>query len=453
MVPQYDPQRRDLLRLAGGGVGVFAIAVGTTGGPGASIRVASAALTDETVRVEVDGLTAGATVTLRASARSRDGSEWTARARFEVGTDAGVAVPEQAPLDGTYTDTDPMGPFWSMRPADLGPEASPAAGTRFVPERDGYDVTLTATVDGQRVAESTTTRRLFDPAVEHRPVDHDDLVGDLYLPPGEDSAPTAIHLHGAGGQPHRTKAKLLASHGIATLALQYFGDPEPLPNTLREVPVETVGTAMDWLRERERIAGGAVGLFGHSRGGTLALLAASRYDDVGAVVGWVPSGVVYEGLDAGRVPAGTSAWSVDGEPTPYLELADADPGSPPTPGLPYFEPPLDDASAAELEAASVAVEEASAPLYLVSVTDDRRWPSTRLCERIVTRLDDSDHDDTDSHDRHEGAGHFMILPYLPTTGTTKTAANVYGGSPAANARANASAWAETVSFLTAELDG
>jgi nucleolar protein 56 len=453
MVPRHDPQRREFLRLAGGGVGVLAIVVGTTGGDGASIRVTPTALTDETVRVEIDGLTAGATVTLRASAQSRDGTEWTSRARFEAGADGGVAVPEWAPLDGTYTDADPMGPFWSMRPADLGAAASPAAGTRFVPEGDGYDVTLTATVDGQRVAESTTTRRLFDPAVEQRAVDHDDLVGDLYLPPGEATVPAAIHLHGTGGQPHRTKARLLASHGIAALALQYFGDPDPLPDTLREVPVETVGTAMDWLDEQERVAGPEIGLFGYSRGGTLALLAASHYDDVGAVVGWVPSGVVYEGLDPGRVPAGTSAWSVDGEPVAYLELADADPGPPPTPGLPYFEPPLADASEAELAAASVAVEDVSAPLYLVSVTDDRRWPSTRLCEQVVARLDDSDYDHDYSHDSHEGAGHFMILPYLPTVGTTKTAANVYGGSPAANARANASAWAETVSFLTDHLDG
>jgi hypothetical protein len=32
------------------------------------------------------------------------------------------------------------------------------------------------------------------------------------------------------------------------------------------------------------------------------------------------SGVVYEGLRPGRVPAGTAAWSIDAEPVPHLEL-------------------------------------------------------------------------------------------------------------------------------------
>jgi dienelactone hydrolase len=243
-------------------------------------------------------------------------------------------------------------------------------------------------------------------------------------------------------------AQLLASRGFAVLALQYFGDPDPLPDTLREVPVEYVDRAIDWLGSHNRVAMGGVGLFGFSRGGPLALLTANQNNDVSAVVGWASSGVVYEGLGPDRVPAGTSAWSIDGKPVPYLSLAEADPGPPPTSGLPFFEPPLDTASQEQLEAATIPVEDADTPVYLVSATDDQRWPSTRLSDRVVDRLNETGYPHSYRHDAFEGAGHFMVPPYLPTAGMMRDSTNIYGGSPAANARANESAWNRTRAFLS-----
>jgi nucleolar protein 56 len=345
-----------------------------------------------------------------------------------------------------------MGLFWAQRPAGV-PDGEPLPPrTLFVPDETAYDVTVTTEVGGEPVAESTTTRRLFDPRIERRTVDHEALVGSFFAPPGDDPAPGVLHLHGAGGIPHRATARLLASRGFATLALQYFGEPDPLPDTLVEVPLEYVRTAVEWLGGRESVAGPEVGLLGFSRGGELALLAGSRCDDVGAVVGWVPSGIVWEGLDRGRTPAGTSAWSVDGEPVPFLELADADPGPPPAPGLPYFEPALAAASTDELAAATVPVEETGAPILLESVTDDRRWPSTTLSRRVVDRLDAADYPYEYVHEGHAGAGHYVRIPYLPTAGTTEDARHVYGGSREANARASAEAWTRTRSFLASALD-
>ena len=297
----------------------------------------------------------------------------------------------------------------------------------------------------------STRRRCSSPG-SRAPVDHPDLVGRFFAPPGDGSAPGVLHLHGAGGRPHLATGRLLASRGYAALVLHYFGDPGPLPDGLVEVPVEYVETAVEWLRERDRVIG-RVGLVGFSRGGTLALLAGSRCADVGAVVGWVPGGVVWEGLTARRRPAGTSAWSVDGEPVPYLSMAEPELGPPPNPGLPYFGPALSAASEDERRAASVPVEETDAPVLLVSATDDARWPSTRLSERVVERLDASDYPHEYRHDRYEGAGHYLRLPYLPTPGTVRDRYRVYGGAPAANARASAGAWTGTLSFLGRALGG
>ena len=112
-----------------------------------------------------------------------------------------------------------------------------------------------------------------------------------------------IHLHGVGGQPFIGLARLLASRGFAALALQYFGDPEPLPDTLVEVTVENI----DWFGSHPRVTEGGIGLFGFSQGGPPALLTASRNDDVSAFVGWAPSGVDYEGLGPNHASAGTVA--------------------------------------------------------------------------------------------------------------------------------------------------
>lgn len=438
--------RRELLATVGS-VGLLSTAGCSSRESQPSITAPTTALTDELVRIEVNGAEPQTSLNVRASARSRNGTEWVSNARFEADSDGTVSLPDQAPTDDTYEGVDPMGVFWSMRPNGADPDRPLPPDTLFVPNESAYDVTLVVEVDGEPVAEQTTTRRLFDPDIERRPVADDALVGEFFVPPGEEPAPAVVHLHGAGGRPHLATGRLLASRGFATLVLQYFGDPDPLPNTLTEVPVEYVERATSWLRTHDRVAGQDVGLFGFSRGGELALLVGSRTDDVGAVVGWVPSGVAWEGLGAERTPAGTSAWSRDGDPVPFLELVDVAPRAPPSPSLPYYEPALTDASSAELDSATIPVEHVDAPVYLVSATDDRRWPSTALSERVVDRLDRTGYPHEYTHERYTGAGHYLRVPYLPTAGTTRDRYHVYGGSQAANARANAAAWHGTLSFL------
>ena len=439
------PDRRAVLRaLAAGGLGPLGACAA---GPEPTLSVPDAALVDEPLDVAVEGLESGARAVVRASAQSSDGVEWASHAAFEADGDGTIPVADRAPLEGTYEGADPAGLLWSMRPAYATPGEPLPPRALFAPPPAGYDVTLSVEVDGEAVASATTRRRLHDPAVEARPVDHPDLVGTLFLPPDGGPAPGVVHLHGAGGEPFEPTARLLASRGFATLALQYFGAPAPLPDNLVEVPVEYVETAVGWLRDRPGVAGGDVGLFGFSRGVALALLAATRADAVGAVVGWVGSGVVWEGLGPGYSPAGTSAWSIGGEPVAYLGWRARDLGDPPTASRPIYEGALERATGGDLATATVPVERADAPVHLVSATDDARWPSTALSARVVDRLDERGSPREHRHEAHEGAGHFLTFPHRPTPGTTRDRLRVYGGSPAANARANAGAWSGSLSVL------
>jgi dienelactone hydrolase len=142
--------------------------------------------------------------------------------------------------------------------------------------------------------------------------DHHPVVADLYLPPGASSAPVAILCHGFKG--HRRwgfipyLARRLADAGIAAIAMDFSHNghvPEDAGN--RGVPdsglfcspglfrLNTLAreradleAVLAWLRG----AGGGpppaspVGLWGHSRGGVAAVLAALGDPSVAALVTW-----------------------------------------------------------------------------------------------------------------------------------------------------------------------
>jgi dipeptidyl aminopeptidase/acylaminoacyl peptidase len=163
----------------------------------------------------------------------------------------------------------------------------------FVPDPGELTMSLSARVDGTERATTDLVRRSVDPGVEHRTVREQELVGHYYEPPGDGPHPGVVTFHGAGNRPLRNDGRMLASHGIATVAVRWFGEEAPLPDRLARVPIEDAGRAASWLRARETVRDGTVGLLGHSKGAEFALLAGSRADDVGAVVAIAPTAYVW----------------------------------------------------------------------------------------------------------------------------------------------------------------
>jgi dipeptidyl aminopeptidase/acylaminoacyl peptidase len=83
------------------------------------------------------------------------------------------------------------------------------------------------------------------------------------------------------------------------------------------VPIETVGHAISALKTRPDVDATHVGIFGGSKGGELALLVASTYPQISAVVADVPSPFVWFGLDQYDNAQGCS-WSFDGKSLPCV---------------------------------------------------------------------------------------------------------------------------------------
>jgi dienelactone hydrolase len=334
-----------------------------------------------------------------------------------------------------------MGLLWSM-------DTDEPAAEAFFPPGD-HDVTLTASVDGERVARTTVRRRVAVDGVESRPLDPADLVGTVHTPPGDAPAPGVLLLHGSGGRALTARAKLLSSHGFVACALRYFGGPAPLPDVLAEVPVEYAGRAVDRVLAHPRVAGPQVGVWGVSKGAELGLLLGSRDGRVGAVVGVSPATVVWEGVDEDGSPAGTSSWTVDGEAVPYVPLAALEdvPGDPAERPRALYEYSELRADPDRVAAATIPVERVRGAVALFSGTDDNLWHSTAMADRAVDRLTEADHPHEHTHRRFEGAGHAMPLPYLPTYGASASPSYPLGGAPAPNARASEGHWFAGVETL------
>ena len=207
--------------------------------------------------------------------------------------------------------------------------------------------------------------------------------------------------------------------------------------------------------------------------GELALLLGATYpQDVRAVVGYVPSGVVYQGVSFDpwyAVRGVRSSWTLRGEPVPFV---DAWPGPSdfvrwtafPLPAWPFFavwpapnypvsfkrayERPLR-ANGAAVRAAAIPVEKIRGPVLLVSSTDDQVWPAARLSEMVMDRLRANRHPYHYEHLCYEGAGH-MILP--PGLGYISAPPFVeMGGTPEWDRRASEDSGKKVLAFLDEHL--
>ncbi|WP_132060978.1 acyl-CoA thioester hydrolase/BAAT C-terminal domain-containing protein [Halorussus amylolyticus] len=408
---------------------------------------------DEPFTLQVRDVTPNAAVVLTARTVDRKGSQWSSFAQFTAPPDGVVDITKHAPDAGTYDGVAPMGLVWSMRPAD-------GDTSIFVPPEDNSRLTLTASVDGQRIGRQTITRRIGPENLEARE-SPDGLIGRLFRPRGDGPFPSVIALHGSGGRPDYGTALMLAAHGYAVFAPQYFGPPDPLPDQLAEVPLEYLERGYEWLRGLPAVRDAPVGLLGSSKGAEMALLAGATFDWVGAVVAYAPSAVVWAGLTYGGETI--SSWTLNGEPVPFVPTA----FPPSVVGdyvaswplgesvslRPTYEVGLEQASDERIAEATIPVENIDGPVTLVSGDDDKLWPSARFGQMVTRRLRDHDHPYPVRHVTTEAAGHAVSFPYQPTTGLTAFdsplpgTTTALGGSADGLTRAAEKSWPIVLSTL------
>ena len=405
------------------------------------------ALMDESLDVRVRGLPSGGRATLRASMRDSAGRSWTAAADFVADARGEIVPARHAARTGAYVGVDPMGLVTMMDAAD-------APGTlRYVPPTLG-DVPLgiVLVVNDRVVDSATVVRRFAPPGVRALDVrEPGGLVGTLFLPVTPARAPAILAIGGSeGGNSATDVAAQLAAHGFATLSVAYFG-VEGLPSAIDGIPLEYFDRAIAFLRAQPSVDSSRVGLFGTSKGAEAALLVAAQNPGVRAVVAYAASSVAWSCI---CTSAERSSWTRAGNPVPSVPPG-RDPAHPAVQGQPqrpsvHYRYRLRDTAA--VAKAATPVERIRGPVLLVAGDSDQLWPSGEMMEQLRARLAFADRPPGDILLVYPGAGHLIGKSYLPA-GSTRIAAGRLetGGSPRANAAAQADAWPRALRFLSQAL--
>ncbi len=283
-----------------------------------------------------------------------------------------------------------------------------------------------------RLAAAPTVRRLN--------VRENGLVGRFHAAEDAQGRPAVVMLNGSdGGLPSAADADDLAVVGFPTLSLAYFknwnGQPEGVPASLNEIPLEYFFGALNWLARQPEVDRRRIVVMGQSRGAELALLLGTLRPELAGVIAYSPSAWVWGGVpDRPGVPQTRPAWTIAGRPVPFRDSG-ADPA---VPMREWFR------RAGPVPAARIAVERIRGRVLLVSGLDDRVWPSDQFADELAARLPARRVQSLKFAD----AGHLLMgtgpgITKLDFPGGSFD----FGGTSAGTARARADAWTASKALL------
>jgi len=391
--------------------------------------------------VRVTGLSPGAQIAL--TTETVTGAPLrlaTAQAVFVADAKGVVDVGRDAPVSGNYTGRDKAGPFWAAHRGRAVQPLDPQPGEVRLSVRAGDTLLATATT---RVGPAPGSLAVTTIA---------DFPGSVFArPAGRGRWPLVVVLGGSEGGAYTAKeiTPLLAAQGFAVLGLPYYSpgyDPADtvagLPTSFTEIPVDRLIEVRRWAETRPDVEAGRIGLWGVSKGGEFAMVAASRLPWLRAVAGIVPSDVVWEGW--GQPGAKTASFAFGGKPLPFLHYVGMDAafarmGAGETVTLREPHAAGRRAFPAELAAARIPVERYRGALLLVAGEQDNVWPSADMVRAIAAVRDRAGL--ATQVVIGADAGHALGDPgYLPAA----EAAAGLGGTAAGVARTRAAAWRATL---------
>ncbi|NXF00358.1 ACOT5 thioesterase, partial [Menura novaehollandiae] len=249
-----------------------------------SIRLSPAArsLFDEPLAIAVQGLGPRQQVTLRTSLRDETGELFQASARYQAGDDGELDLARCPALPGgSFSGLEPMGLLWALQPQKpFWRLVKRDVQSPFLLQLEAFEGHGEA--PGRLLAQAQHERAFLRDGMRRVPVREGRIRATLFLPPGEDTFPGIIDIHGLGGGLFEPRASLLANHGFATLALAYY-QYEDLPQKPTELHLEYFEEAVNYMLQHPQVKGPGVGLLGFSKGGDLSLAMAAVLKNIMAV--------------------------------------------------------------------------------------------------------------------------------------------------------------------------
>lgn len=227
------------------------------------------------------------------------------------------------------------------------------------------------------------------------------VVTKLYTGKGA-KQPLLVMLRGSGGgndwatSRYEEERSAFLQQGYAVLALGYFAGRHEgrsmhgLPRFLDRISLDAVHKAILKAAESPKVDGQCIAVVGSSRGSELALLLASHFNDIKAVVAMKPSDVAYFSVVP---PFKTTSWYFNDKPVPFVPfdgraLLASLKQKPGASLKPIYDLVRQDDE--RLNDAKIHVEDINGPILLISGASDDTWPSTTMANFIVERLKSHD---------------------------------------------------------------
>lgn len=401
---------------------------------------------DRDLGLRIQGLDPSSEIIVTVSATDARGQSWWSQNVYVADAHGEIDPARHEPVRGTYSGSHPMGPFWSM----IGAE-------RFYTSASA-DVRIRVADETGSLAERTVTwlSPRDHPDITKEAIRLPDLVADLYLPSErEDPVPAVVVLGGSGGGFNSERASLLATHGYAALDIAYFGVEGTPRYFVESMPLERFMRAIVHLARDPRIDASRIAVMGRSYGAQLALLLGSHDPRIRVVIAEAPSSFV-AGTPA-TYPEGpvSSAWSLAGEPLPFLGAGgqDTEPADRERIRVPAPEDSAPERAPAAHPAA-ISAERINGPVLLITGEADPLWPSMDMAEQLVRRMETHAFEHAVQHVHYADAGHNFGggeqaygVPNLPP----KDRGDSRGGTRQGNSVAGVAAWAEALAFLRSHL--
>jgi dienelactone hydrolase len=400
---------------------------------------------DDKVAIHVTGLQPFQIRSLKLSVTDSKGIRWESVACFQANEYGEINPENQAPIaGGSYEGKHTMGLFWSLKPEKL---------SSFHFDTDLNFTISFGTGDGDRLTR-TILRKSYENIENHNITKKEirnKMVANFYKHETNNQRPTVVLLAGSGGNFQHRKAGYLASKGYNVLDLKYFG-AKNLPEQLENVPLEYLHTAINWLKNQSTVDASKIALMGRSKGAEYALLYASKYNDVNAVVSTVGSSVTWSSKRYIK-----SSWSYNGKGVPMARgsITEAirflkSTGGKAQVQLPYMLSAFEKTK--RIEKSSIKIENIKCPILLISGEDDLQWPSTMMSNRIKVRAEKYKFKYEIKHYSYENAGHqFDDLPFIPQIDFSNISTWKSGGNFQGNALASIDSWNRVFIFLNKQL--
>ena len=215
-------------------------------------------------------------------------------------------------------------------------------------------------------------------------IDREGVFGNYFPATAEEPRPAILVLGGSEGglaTDVTRQAVALQTHGYNALHLAYHNAPGKSAK-LKNIPVEDFTRALDWLKRQDGVDPERIGIIGYSKGAEAALLVATRYPGIRAVVAGMPTSVLWDGMSPENfaISNASSSWSEEGKPLASLPygLPGEGPGM-----LSVFNKGI--ARLNDFPEAIIPVERFKGDLLLVCGEADTLWPACPMSDQIVER--------------------------------------------------------------------